>query len=114
MVRISSKKVILSILFGSGVGLIVLLYNGNSSIQKHQLTCYPDARLVNGVYVEVFRLTQNVYSVEIRNKNGGLTMEGYVNFKNDDKLDNYDIISYDERNGIGIKDGSFLNIRDKR
>ncbi|HEI3412551.1 TPA: hypothetical protein SI356_001561 [Escherichia coli] len=113
MVRISGKNVIFSILFGSGVGLIFLLCNDTSSMQKHQLTCYPDARFVNGVYVDVFRLTQNVYSVEIRDKNGGLTREGYVNFNNDDELNNYDIISYDEKNGLGIKDDSYLNIRDK-
>lgn len=110
---IKCRGVILSVLLGGGIGFISLFYNDNTSKISHQLMCYPDARFIDNVYIDIFRLTESIYAVEIRNTDGSLIKEGYFSFNSDDALNNFDVVSYDN-GSLKIKEGIIVNIRNKR
>lgn len=109
---VKSKGIILSILLGSGLGFVSLLYKTTDE-KSQQLICYPDARYINGVYIDVFRLTEIIYSMEIRKKDGLLIKEGYFDFDSDYEINVFDIISYDN-GSLKMKNGTVVNIRSNR
>ncbi|OXM29459.1 hypothetical protein [Salmonella enterica] len=110
---IKCRGIILSLLLGGCIGFVSLFYDTNTNEMSHQLMCYPDARFIDNVYIDIFRLTESIYAVEIRKIDGSLIREGYFTFNSGDTLNNFDVISYDNGN-LKLKDGTVMSIRNKR
>jgi hypothetical protein len=115
------KKIFIIVLSGYLLSVLFIGYNFYMTNYKEKpidkLACFPEAKYINGKYISIFRMTDSIYAIEVRDNNGTLVNDGFFTYHgSDESSEVYEssIKQYNSNSSILLKNGMLLSIRKSR